>query len=250
MICGNDRLSGSVFVSFGITLGLSICDLTLSGNEQPPEEYIKFWNVFAILSALTSKLSFNSYSSSFFTSSSIGTLTLPDPFCFTSSHDRFLLAAAISIVPVYELNHQKSWVALQQGWRQQCDVAGAWSADSMDLGSNENKRWAACQVGSKASGWSAFNLRHTHTLCTFLFSSIKNTLSFEEELSHTNCMAKCSSERRSSIDVGKARCGSMTYPVSTLNIKESGDPPLYPPFSPLSLVICNPSITVQTFESS
>ena len=36
-----------------------------------------------------------------------------------------------------------------------------------------------------------------------------------------------------SVDVGKARRGIMTYPVSALN--ESGDPPLHPPYSPLYL---------------
>ena len=53
-----------------------------------------------------------------------------------------------------------------------------------------------------------------------------------------------------SVDVGKARRSIMTYPVSALNINESGDPPLHPPFSPLPLVLYNRSITAQTFESS
>lgn len=54
--------------------------------------------------------------------------------------DRFAVGAS----PVYELNHQKSWVALQQpeGSGQQC-VGGGWTVGSTDVGSNENKRWAA-----------------------------------------------------------------------------------------------------------
>jgi hypothetical protein len=63
-------------------------------------------------------------------------------------------------------------------------------------------------------------------------------------------MAKCSSERQSRVDVGKARHSIMTYAVSALNIRESADPTLHPLFSPLPLALYNSSITLQTFESS